>query len=40
MPKYLYKCESCEKDYVEIRDINDSQFITKCDVCGSNFIEQ
>jgi hypothetical protein len=39
MPKYTYKCDACQKDYIEYRDIEDSQFFIKCHVCSGNYVE-
>ena len=34
MPKYEYKCDVCNHDYVEVRDIDDPQFKVACVVTG------
>lgn len=37
MPKYKYKCETCNYDYVEIRDIDHPQTFTNHS-CGEEYI--
>ncbi len=35
MPTYKYKCNECEKNYLEHRLITDQQSFTHCDLCGA-----
>ena len=39
MPTYKYKCNGCNKDYIEHRDISDPQWETNCDLCTGQFVE-
>lgn len=34
--KYTYKCEPCNREYSEIREVTDPQFFTDC-TCGNKF---
>lgn len=38
MPRYKYKCEQCNFEYTEIRDISDPQFMTHHG-CGTEYVE-
>ncbi len=39
MPTYKYKCESCEKIYLEHRLVTDAVSNTHCDICNVPFVE-
>lgn len=41
MPTYKYKCTNaeCAKDYLEHRDITHPQWMTHCDICGTEYTE-
>lgn len=38
MPRYTYKCEPCNFEYVEIRDADQEQ-IFKQHGCGTDYVE-
>lgn len=38
MPKYNYRCEECNKEYVEIRTSDQPQWYTKCNDCNQDFV--
>jgi putative FmdB family regulatory protein len=37
MPRYEYKCEACNREYIEQRSVEDPQFFTECE-CGGTFV--
>ena len=39
MPTYKYKCSGCSKNYLEHRDVLDTQSYTHCDICNAEYIE-
>ena len=39
MPTYKYKCNGCEKTYLEHRLVTDAVSYTHCDVCGTEYTE-
>ena len=38
MPRYVYKCEPCNFEYVEIRSTDQEQ-IFKQHICGTDYVE-
>lgn len=37
--EYFYICDLCGNEYIERRNLDESQWFTKCS-CGGNFIEK
>jgi putative FmdB family regulatory protein len=38
MPRYEYRCDDCNRDYTEIRDVEHPQTYTHCE-CGKEFVQ-
>ena len=39
MPTYKYKCNGCNRDYIEHRDVTHPQTFTHCNECNIEFTE-
>ena len=41
MPQYNYKCNICNHEYYEVRDVTDPQWFNECPVdgCAGNLTE-
>jgi predicted nucleic acid-binding Zn ribbon protein len=39
MPTYKYKCNGCNKDYIEHREVTHPQTFTHCDQCETEYTE-
>ncbi|CAB4173880.1 hypothetical protein UFOVP965_9 [uncultured Caudovirales phage] len=37
MPRYEYKCDTCNRDYLEQRTAEEPHYVTDCE-CGGKFV--